>query len=114
MHKRLFPGRQAGGVDSIRGTLYNKSGQMMKEARRRPSGNTGAESGGAVKQMDLSALQVSISHITCGKDNIRGALMIPALKTAEHDKRSASFFLQCVRHDPGRRQPLFENLHIRD
>ena len=69
MYKRLFPRRQAGGVDSIRGTLYNKSGQMMKEARRRPSGSTGTESGGAVKQMDLSALQVSISHITCGKDN---------------------------------------------
>ena len=68
----------------------------MKEACRRLSGNAGTESGGAVMQMDLSELQVNISYITYGKDNIRDALIIPALKSAKHYKRSVGFFSSSV------------------
>lgn len=46
--------------------------------------------------MHLSDLQVDISYITYGKNNIRDALIIPALESAVYYKRSVGFFSTSV------------------
>lgn len=49
-----------------------------------------------MNSMDLSTLQVNISYITYGDNNIRDALIIPALKIAKYYKRSVGFFSTSV------------------
>ena len=46
--------------------------------------------------MSLTDMNVNISYITYGKDNVRDALIIPALKEAVSYKRSVGFFSSSV------------------